>query len=144
MKYAVKIFFSPHFTAFLTKIHRVFYEFPLLNIFLPESAFQLIFLSNQASSDSSLQTISISNNFSLFSNFYSFFSIIQEFQTKPLVLVNFPFEPLRNNAITVFFFSKNRKIQSIKQLSNRTKFKVGNINKYNSFVKQTSKCENQK
>ena len=109
-----KLFFSPHFTAFLTKIHRVFYEFTLLNFSYLNQRFSWLFLSNQASSDSSLQTISISNNFLLFSNFYSFFKIIQEFQTKPLVLINFTFEPLRNNASAVFLFSKTeRNNQSI-------------------------------
>ena len=43
-----------------------------------------------------------------------FLKIIQEFQIKPLVLINFPFEPQRNNASAVFLFSKTERInQSI-------------------------------
>ena len=133
---------------FFTAFHRISYEnSPCLlwihpaELFLSESALQLIFLSNQASSDSSLQTISISNNFLLFNNFYSFFKIIQEFQTKPLVLINFTFEPLRNNASAVFLFSKTERInQSINyQIEQNSKSAI-----QISTIRSLNKLQNEK
>ena len=78
-RYAVKFFFtvlhriSNQKSPCLPSIHGWFCV-----IWISASAD--FFLSNQTSSDSSLQTISISNTFSLLSNFYSIFSIIQELQ----------------------------------------------------------------
>ena len=69
-----------------------------------------------------------------FTHFFRLF----KFQTKPLVLINFPFEPLRNNASAVFLFSKNRKNQSINQSIIKSNKIQSRQYKWVPFVRKTN------
>ena len=81
-KYALKfIFFSPHFTAFLTKIHLVFYEFPLLNISYLNQRFSWFFCQtrhHQAAHCRQSPSATIFHCSATFNNFCRFFKSFKQ------------------------------------------------------------------
>ena len=113
-KYAVKIIFFHHISPHFLRKFTVSSMNSPCSLFLPESALQLIFCQTRHHQTAHCRQSPSATIFYCSATFTHFFKIIQEFQTKPLVLINFPFEPLRNNASAVFFFSKTERInQSI-------------------------------